>query len=311
MGYKKHIAALLILFGLNVGCQSNSQIIKVGTEYDYSILKGPVKKMEENTYEPLLKGRSVEKGKLLNSYNKMLGNGGEQVFDEDGNLIIVIQYEEGGKDAKDYKEYEYSEGKLIRFLAFRTASKNVITRKHEYEYDSLDRVYQKQFFEPSYCEDNKWMLTDKDVFEYNGYNDIIKQIDSSFTHYDCDDIRIRARIINRHPKYENELKIEDDTYRYEYDEEGNLIKKFDKNNPPIYYEYYPSGVRKKQFFNEDYYYEYDEDGYYKKSVHSLRSGNEYFHEYSVIDKYGNWTRMIIYEDGKPYVLGEREITYYE
>ena len=130
------------------------------------------------------------------------------------------------------------------------------------------------------------MLTRKKNFTYNEYDDIVKQIDSSFTPFDCNDIRMSTKVFNRHPKYENGLKIEDDTYLYEYDSEGNLIKKADKNSPTIYYEYYPSGIRKKEYLSPDNYDEFNEDGYYKKRVIALRAGDEYTFEY---DEYGNWT----------------------
>ncbi|MEC7772884.1 MAG: hypothetical protein VX798_17015 [Bacteroidota bacterium] len=307
----RKIGFVVIAISLLMGCTSNSQIIKVGGEHDYTILRGPVKKSETNTYEPFLKNGDIVRGKLLNDLKKISGSGGVKEFDKEGNLIRAIQYNVGSKNPEYYNEYEYSNGNLMKTLGYKTPSKDVKLSKQEFRYDSNNRVFVEKNFTPSYCENKEWLLTGKYVFKYNENDNVITQIDSSFVPYDCDDIRIRARVIDYHHKYDNGVKIEDDTFLYKYDSDGNLIKKTDKNSPTIYYEYYPSGIRKKEYLSPDNYDEFNEDGYYKKRVIALRAGDEYTFEYDEYDEYGNWTQMIIYEDGTPYLIGERKITYYE
>ena len=305
------LGVALLVACLFSSCQSNSQIIKIGDEGEYWILKGPIKKLEVNTYEPVEESKGFEKGKLYNGFEKLSGGGGKWFFDEGGTLMHQVSFKERSTDPKYYFEYEYDNKKLIKRIDYDTPEKKNRIGKLEYIYYPKGLLMSRQFFDVSYCNPNEWMLTGKAVFEYDEYDNAIKMIDSSFAHYDCEDISIRERTVDFHPKYENGRKVEDDTYEYEYDEEGNMIRKSDKGNPPIYYEYYSTGIRKKKFINVDYYYEYDEDGYDKRGVFSLRTGEEYLYEYSNRDKYGNWTRMVIYEDGKPYLIGERTITYYE
>lgn len=306
----RKIGFVVIAISLLMGCTSNSQIIKVGGEHDYSILRGPIKTNEINTYEPILQNGDIVKGKLFNSLKKLSGSGGKQEFDEAGNVIRAMQFKQGDTIAEFYNEYTYSNGNRIEYNAYKSPLKKIKQDKQKFEYDSRNRKIVQKYYGPSFCA-NEWMLTRKKNFTYNEYDDIVKQIDSSFTPFDCNDIRMSTKVFNRHPKYENGLKIEDDTYLYEYDSEGNLIKKADKNSPTIYYEYYPSGIRKKEYLSPDNYDEFNEDGYYKKRVIALRAGDEYTFEYGEYDKYGNWTRMIVYEDGKPYLIRERKITYYE
>lgn len=302
---KLYIFALSLSF---FACQSNSQIIK---DQDV-ILRGPIKSVEINTYKPDFKDSAIQKGELVNTSSFTLnGGGGKLIFDKEGRCISFMNYKESSTNAMYYNEYEYSKGNLIKIHGYDTPQKTIKTTKTEYKYDHQNRVYQELSFRLSYCKNDELWLTNKYVFEYNEYNDIIKQIDTSFVHYDCDDVRIRNNVHIRNPQYKNGLRVEDDTYTYEYDQDGNIIKKIDKNNSPMYYEYYPSGVRKKEYLAEDEYDEYDEDGYLIKSTHSVRGGFLYTLKYSDRDEYGNWTRMVIYRDYKPYLIGERTITYYD
>ncbi|USD24427.1 hypothetical protein [Flagellimonas marinaquae] len=267
----RKIGFVVIAISLLMGCTSNSQIIKVGGEHDYTILRGPVKKIETNTYEPILKNGDIVKGKLFNSLKKLSGSGGKQEFDEAGNVIRAMQFKQGDTIAEFYNEYKYSNGNRIEYNAYKSPLKKIKQDKQKFEYDSRNRIIVQKYYGPSFCV-NEWMLNRKKNFNYNEYDDIIKQIDSSFTPFDCNDIRISTKVFNRHPKYENGLKIEDDSYIYKYDPERNLVRKNFKGDIQ-YEEFYPSGVRKKKFIHDSYYFEYNEDGYYKKRVHSLRLGH--------------------------------------
>lgn len=254
----------------------------------------------------------MKKGELINGSSlALMGGGGKRMYNEEGKQIGFINYKKGSTNPAYYIENEYSNGNLTKFYTYTTPSKDVLVDKIEHEYDTKNRQVLTRYFEASYCKEKEFWLTGKHVFEYNEYDDITKQVDSSFVYYDCDDIRIRAKVRDYHHVYENGLKTEDNSYLYEYDSDGNMIKKTDKNNPTIYYEYYPSGVRKKEYLGPENYDEFDKDGYYRKSVVALRKGDEYTFEYDEHDEYGNWTQMIIYEDGTPYLIGKRKITYYD
>lgn len=308
MSLARMTLGFLITIAIITGCESSAQIIIDGDV----ILKGPIKSIEINTYKPNYRDSNITKGELVNSSGlTLMGGGGKLIFNEEGKRIGLINYKNGSTDPAYYVANEYSNGNVTKSYTYTTPSKEVLVDKIEREYDTENREVLTRYFEASYCEENQLWLTSKYNLEYNNHNDLIKQIDSSFVHYDCDDIRIRAKVREHHHKYENELKTEDDSYSYEYDKDGNLVKKLEKSNPTIYYEYYPSGVRKKKYLGPENYDEFDKDGYYKKSVVALRKGDEYIFRYSKYDVHGNWTQMIIYEDGRPYLIGERSITYYD
>ena len=305
----KIVFCLFTIAFLIISCRSNSQIVKIDDVDGYMIVKGPVKEFEIKTFEPLKIKASVQKGQLFNGDGIPGASGGKYFFDEAGIKLRQISYKSGTTEAKFYFEYKYIKNKLVRRTDYNSPAKTRKILEIEHKYDSNGNLKMSQYFDEAICESKELMRTSKDVFEYNSYNDVIKQIDSTFYNYDCDDIDIDTSTYEYHPKYVSGLKVEDDSYKYEYDKERNMIRRNLKGDIQ-YKEFYPNGIRKKKFINEDYYFEYNEDGYNKKSVFSLRSGKVYTYQYENMDQYGNWTRMVIYEDDRPYLIGNRVITYY-
>ncbi|MBW8242521.1 hypothetical protein K1F50_06880 [Muricauda oceani] len=304
----KQMFGLMLVMVVMLSCQSNSQVI---TDWD-AILRGPIQSVEINTYKPDLKDGTIQKGNLVNTSSFTLnGEGGKRIFNQEGKRIGFTNYKKGSTEPAYHIHNEYSKGNLVESFTYKTPLKKVLLGKEQYEYDNKNREVLARYFEPSYCDNNKFWLAQKIIYEYNEHDDMIRKIDTSFVHYDCDDIRIRANVYERHPVYENGLKVEDGTYTYEYDQDGNMIKKVDKNNPPIYYEYYPSGVRKKRYLAPESYRDFNEDGYLIRATAPVMGGFMYTIVYENEDNYGNWTRMVIYRDNEPYLIGERTFTYYE
>jgi len=306
----KKIVAILFLSGLLTSCQSDDKVIKIGEEGDYFILRGPAKEFELNTYEAHKTKGKPRKGVLYNTVKKLGGGGGKYFFDRDGNLKHFMRYKNGTKDAKSFIEKEYANGKLVKSSVYSSPKKERKTSIIEYEYDTYGTLLSKLYYERAICETKDFVVYSKNVYEKNKYGDIFKNIDSSFYHYDCDDIDIKVKIRKSNFRYENGKKAENDSRIFDYDGDGNMIRINSKRDPE-YTEFYPSGVRKKHSINSENYDEFDEDGYLIKAVTWARKGDIYTCEYSKRDTYGNWTEMIMYEDGNPYLITERQITYYE
>ena len=127
----KKIVTFILLFTVLACSQTNIDKARIGNEYEFYVIHGPIKELNINTYEPVESLKSVVKGKLYNRLGKLGGGGSlKYFFDQEGNLARQISFKENSEEPKFYFEYKYKNKKEIQRITYNSPDKEKKNRKN-------------------------------------------------------------------------------------------------------------------------------------------------------------------------------------
>jgi len=252
------------------------------------LLKGPVHSIKESTYKAVFRdGRILKGAKTRDSIDT------EDVFyhfNEDGNLTEIVYYDlEGAEVKKESLTYNkngvvqellniHKHGVEYRTVYLSDENGKIIGQKNYYKRDFFLDVYIDVFDKKgnyigheSYDEDGN--ITGSCVYILNE-----KGAEIEFLHYGSS-----GRLLSRAFSY--------------YDDNGKLFERVSYNNCQIHKIIYRFDSQKNP--TEEIVY---------KSKNTIEEHRKY--QYS-FDALGNWVKKVIYKNGIPVKIVEREIKHYQ
>jgi len=234
-------------------------------------LKGKVKVLKEISYETVRKNGKLIKGRRKTYQN--LANDICMFFNRDGHLIENREFNSAG-DLENKEIYEYNKtGDMINFT--RNYLDETTKEKLIFEYDKIHNLIIEKYYAMS--GKLKGRMHTEMTYKYDNKGYLIEQIMSG---------------PGGHGFFKKSF--------YVYDNKGNLIEMKE-------YEYVFKTLCKTT-------YEYDRHGNLKKEIYYNSKGkleDEFTYEYLRFDNKGNWTKRILYINGIPRFIIEREIKYYD
>ncbi|WP_298475070.1 hypothetical protein [uncultured Maribacter sp.] len=309
----RKIIVMLLGSLLFCGCLKNENKEFVKVEIDQGIIvHGRPEKVTYFPYKPVEdENGNITKGELINKTipNYFISEGFVLRFNKEGKHIQTNIYRMGDTLHYLLKKWEYLKNNQRKYTSYYPPYEEVDDMSIEKFDDSGNLIYESSYCPPCfdknikikpsiekfYSYDEKESLINKKryTYDYGLYNDQAGKItDSLITHFT--------------PEYKNGKLYKNGGIKYIYEEDNLLKKIFEETG--MYEEYYPNGMIKKSALRENSYFEYNLDGY--RIVRKFSKKHYVRNEYDRIDEYGNWTRVIIRENGKPVIYGERTIKYY-
>ncbi|MDC6364827.1 MULTISPECIES: hypothetical protein [Flavobacteriaceae] len=321
--FSQTTVALLVLILLN-SCDGNfTPKAPPHVKYGSEIIFGKVKNITLNTFyvnnsttDTIQKGR-ISNGKFntnsifgpngyyleynrkgLNTFFKEFSNGNDIIpsrqlkykYDEKDRLVQIEEFDDFSLiEGLSYTSMVYDDKDLL-------IKQSNFNRKHGSEmnslYDTLNIKYSA-------------------INRYNSNGILIEQLNSSFRYdFDTDSIIVDESTYKYDVEYENGKLIAYNGDKYEYHPTKDyLVKKTEINKPENYKTYYENGTLKSNVMIDYIHYEFDKNGYFKRDYDRNRLAYEA--KYDLEDKLGNWTRKILYYMGRPVLISERTIEYYE
>jgi YD repeat-containing protein len=307
----KSFIALILISNFCIGQNTASDIEELG-------LNGTVEKLKERTYEAIMKGSKITKGKQL--YRKSDFDFDNDIkFNQIGNILERITYY--SKDTIYYKSfYKYDKyDKLEISTSYHSNEYKNKIRPYSSIYmgkDNEDDYSHSQDNKTSYIYDRKKRLIrtesnnppgtnpSQKKYKYNKKNELTSVTTYSGENYFNNRFEYKYNLNgNKNICYHYSLSTDKlwRKYTYVYDEFGNKIEQidYDRNdsldgNFKYYFDKNSNLIREKSFWDNG-----DEIIY---------SNINYEYE---LDENKNWIQMIKYEDGIPTMLTKREIEYYK
>lgn len=313
---KKYLLACLwiVIVGLMVSCQNNTESLKTSWEEDN--LHGKVKTCKVIVYQALVKFGEIQKREMDN-YTRV-----DHPLQYEMPLVTVTKYNEDGMceyiegydydmDIKTKTVYNFDGTKLIDWREY--GEDGELNYEDKIVYDEESGKIKETFYTIRL---RYYQASYHFLYSYDG--DGITNIVSIFNDTASD--RTQVKDIKKHGKIESQIR---------YDSIGNVISIMNFNNKEklIFeknFEYNDSTsyaynknmdliLKTEPGYDEDYDYDYLQivDTLVTTPIESVRKKTvqEYRFEYEY-DKHNNWIKRITYKGDKPLYIEEREIEYY-
>ena len=283
-----------------------------------AIIYGEPKVVKYLSYHPtILENGEISKGGFLLESGHLQGAGYMVWFDAKGRNTKIREYFDGDTIPTFQKTRKYLPGNKMRYEEIHgpppyteERGKSLIRME---TYNEDNKIIESSYFFQG-RNGQKDRMYDQYIYKYDEYGTLVERVSNGYTKdlNNTDSIVLDGTKTTKYmAEYKNGKLVrygeEPPYYTYTYYEDGSK-KREELENDITYTEYYPNGLVKKRFNSKDYYIQYDETGYVKKMV---RYNDVYTANYDMHDNKGNWTRMIVYKNGKPTEYGEREIVYYD
>jgi len=267
-------------------CSSPNHLTEAG-------LKGKVKKVTTTTYtakerfgeiQKVEKITSQDRDHILNMFPKS-----EIEYDKNGFMTKRTNFDEND-EIISLSKCEYKEGVETSSVFYNSDGSLLYSEKYVYNDEQpIDLVYEGPFeikTKDAKFEDGKLMsvVMIEDSVEmlreqtYNEHNQVLETV---FKGHDIvskveNTWSEEGQLLVRTSTYEREEMKNVNTLTYEYDQDGNVVK--------LTYE--------------------------AKMDDTPTEKVEYTYDYQHYEGKGNWDKCLIYRNGEPYVIQEREIEYY-
>lgn len=301
------------------GCAAQSDIgfVRVKKYQDIIIHHKP-KQVTYFTYKPAEdENGNIVKGEIINKGlpGHVISNGVVLKFNEKGEHVEMDVYGVGDTIYYGVSKYQYLKKNTVKSIG----SMNGISEPEEFEidymiiekYDDLGNLaYEGEYCPPCFDKKYKVKPSSEVFYTYDDKGGLVEKKKYTYRYgynYDQPGKILDSSITNFTPEYKYGKLYKNAGSIYIYNEDGSHKEILEETG--AIYEYYPNNICKKIYFTETDYAEFNSDGYLV--LRRFPKNRYMIYEYDNLDMYGNWTRVIIKDKGKPVVYGERKITYYE
>lgn len=303
---------IVLLGALILGCTQKlaNKYVIVKTHKNILIYHTP-KEITYFTYKPVIKENGkIVKGEVINKQfsNHAMSNGAVLKFDKEGRHFQTNLFTQGNTIDFEQRKWEFLNGNKVKYTSSFYPFKEADYLDIEKYNNQGNLIYESSFCPACFNKNVRIKPDDETFYEYDDIGNLTKKRKYNFDYginYNKPVKIVDSVITNYTPEYKNGKLFKHLGFTFIY-KNDTLEKKIEDSG--MYQEFYTNGISKKNYFFKDRYAELNKDGY--PILSRLSKTHIMTYAYDRVDKFGNWTRVIVKENGKPVLYGERTLTYY-